>query len=218
VTTARRHRITGALGIASAPLLIAGFLLIAVAIPAADDSDREFVAYFTENTAEIWAGAALTTIGVVAFLAFLARLRGALVSSGLMLAAGTAWVLFTLAGTTIYAGTAGAADYFDGFILDPDTARLMIGMGWLPSIYAGFAATVTIAAGSLSALRTGALPTAMARAGFAIAALAFVASFMGVAGFLLAIWTVMVGVVLVARARGEHRSAAGPHPAAGAAV
>jgi hypothetical protein len=204
VTTAPRQRRTGALAIASAPLLVAGFLLVGIDAPGSDQAGREYVSYFTDNTDRIWIGAILSVVGLAAFLAFLAG--GWL--PRLATAAGAAWALFSLVGVTLIAGTAGAADFFEGFTLDPDTARLMLGMSWLPSIYAGLAACVTVAATSLDARRTGTLPRGLVRAGYVAAAILFVAAFVGVASFLFPLWVLLIGVMLAMRPASETQTAA----------
>jgi hypothetical protein len=213
--TGDSRRRAAALGILSAPLLIVGFLLISVESPGSDEPAREYVSYFSDNEGQIWIGTILTLLGLAAFLTFLVGgLRDVLVRAapegrglpGLVLAAGTAQALFTLAGVTLMAGTAGAAGFFEGFALDADTARLMIGLSWLPSIYGGIAASVAVAAASLGASRTGALPRAFVRAGFGVSVLLFVAAFIGVAGMLFALWVLAAGVVI-------SRSQAGARPA-----
>ena len=215
ITNATRRRRAGALGIASVPLLVAGFLLIGIDAPGSDEAGRKYVSYFTDNTDQIWIGSILTLIGLTAFLAFLVGgLRDVLRRPephadgfpGLVVAAGTAWALFTLVGVTLIAGTAGAADFFEGFTLDADTARLMLGMSWLPSIYDGLAACVVVAATSLGATRTGTLPKAFARAGFVVAAVLFVGAFVGVAGLLFPLWVLAVSVVLIKRHATETQS------------
>jgi hypothetical protein len=224
MTTRRGERLAGLLGIASVPLLVAGALLIGLPTPAEDDPDREFVNYFTEHDGEIWLGATLTVLGLVSLLVFLTGLRTLLRraeperggGAGLVLAAGTGFALFELVGVTIIAGTAGAADFFDGFALDPDTARLMLGMSWLPSIYGGLAATVVVAATSLVAKRTGILPKGFVRAGYVVTAVLFVTAFLGFGGLVFAVWVLVVGVVLITRTGGEAGAAAAPtRPAAG---
>jgi hypothetical protein len=217
MTTATIRRRAGALGISSVPLLVAGFLLIGIDAPGSDEPGREYVSYFTDNSGRIWIGTMLSLLGIAAFLAFAAGgLRDVLRRSGpeadglsgLAVAAATAWALFTLVGVTLIAGTAGAADFFEGFILDPDTARLMLGMSWLPSIYGGLAACVVVTVTSLGARRTGALPKVLVRAGFVVAAALFVGAFVGVAGVLFALWVLAVGVVLVRRSGPEAQRAA----------
>lgn len=224
MTAATKRRRSGALGIASAPLLVAGFLLIGVDAPGSDAAGREYVSYFTDNEGRIWIGAILTLIGLAAFLAFLGGgLRDVLPSgadtggvAGLVVAAGAAWALFTLMGVTLTLGTASAAGYFEGFTLDADTARLMLGLSWFPSIYSGLAATAAVAATSLSARRTGSLPTPFVRAGFVVAALLLVTAFIGVSLPLFALWVLAAGLVLVSRTGGEGRPAAIPaRPATG---
>jgi hypothetical protein len=62
---------------------------------------------------------------------------------------------------------------------------------------------VAVAATSLGAMRTGALPKALVRAGFVVAAALFVAAFVGVAGMLFPLWVLALGVVLVTRSAPE---------------
>ena len=213
MTTRRSQRLAGAFGLASVPLLIAGALLIGLPIPGEDEPGREYVNYFTEDDGQIWLGAMLTFLGLIAFLVFLTGLRGLLRRaepergglSGLVLAAGTATALFELVGVTILAGTAGSTEFFEGVTLDPDTAQLMLGMSWLPSIYAGLAATVVVAATSLSARRTGALPRAFARAGFVVAPVMLVASVVGFTDVLLPLWVIAAGSLLILRSGAEAR-------------
>jgi hypothetical protein len=195
MTTATRPRLTGALGIASAPLIVAGFVLIGLDVPGEDQAGSAYVAYFTDNVGRISIGAILSIAGLAAFLAFLAG--GWL--PRLATAAGTAWALFSLVGVTMIAGTAAVADFFEGFTLDPDTARLMLGMSWLPSIYAGLAACVAVAATSLAARRTGALPRVLVRAGYVAAAILFVVAFVGFASVLFPLWVLVLGVMLATR-------------------
>lgn len=214
MTTATSRRRAGAVGIVSVPLLVAGFLMMGIDAPGSDDAAGEYVSYFTRDTGQIWSGAILTVLGLVAFLAFLAAgLHDVLRRSepeagrlpGLAVAAGTAWALFTLVGVTIIAGTAGAADFFEGFTLDPDIARLMLGMSWLPSIYAGLAATVVVAATSLSARRSWAMPNAFGRASLVAAAAVFVGAFMGVAGVLFGLWVLATSVLLIVQGDAQDR-------------
>ena len=216
------------LGVASVPLLVAGFLLIGIDAPGSDEAGREYVSYFTDNTGRIWIGTILTMIGLAAFLGFLAGgLRDVLRRSGpeadgvsgVAVAAAAAWALFTLLGVTLIAGTAGAADFFEGFTLDADTARLVLGLSWLPSIYAGLAACVVVAATSLGARRAGAMPKVLVRAGFLVAAFVFVGAFVGVAAMLFALWLLAVSVALVRRSAPEAQpSTVSPQRPAGAST
>lgn len=225
MTTRNTQRRAAALGIASAPLIAAGFLLIGVEAPGPDEPGPEYVSYYIENNGQIWIGAILTLLGLAALMAFLAGgLRDVLANTepeegkpaGVVLAAGSAYALFTLAAVTVTAGTAGAADFFEGFTLDEDTARLMLGMTWLPSIYGGLAATVAVAAASLSARRSAALPAWFARMGFLVAALLLVTAFTGASGPLFALWVLGASLVLLRRTGDRSRPAAGPAlPAAG---
>lgn len=228
MTTATKRRRTGALGIVSAPLLVAGFLLIAVDAPGSDAAGSEYVSYFTDNEGRIWIGAILTLIGIAAFLVFLGGgirdvLRPAADTGGvvgLVVAAGTAWALFTLVGVTLTVGTTSAAGYFEGFTLGADTARLMLGLSWFPSIYGGLAACVVAAATSIAARRTATLPRGLVRAGFIAAAILFVSSFIGVAGILFPLWILAVSVELTRRPAVDPRPAVVGYspPAAGSPV
>jgi hypothetical protein len=209
--TPRGARLTGLCGIVSLPLLAAGALLIGLPTPDEDDPGSEYVSYFTEHDGEIWLGAVLTVVGLVALLVFLAGLRTVLRSaepdrsgpSTLVLSAGVAVALFELVPVTMLAGTAGSTEFFDGFTLDPDTAQLILGLGWLPSIYAGLAATVIVATTSIAARRTGALPSGLARAGYGVAVIAFLGAFAGFGDLVLAVWVLAVSVVLIARSRDD---------------
>lgn len=208
---ARRDAIrTGVLGLISLPLVVAGSLLISLELPGQDAADSEFVAYFADNEGEIWIGAMLAVAGIAAFVGFLTGLIGVLrrgepdpgARSGIVLGAGLAWALFALVPPTLAAGVAGSPEFFD-FTLPADTAQLAIGFGWLPAIYAGIAASVVIAATSLSARASGALPKAVVRAGFVLAPIVFLAAFPGFALLLFALWVVAVGIVVIVRARRE---------------
>jgi hypothetical protein len=221
MTTSRSQRLTGAFGLVSVALVASGFLLIELNAPTGDTiSDREVVSYFTDHKDAIFGGATLMFGGVLAFLPFLAGLRTVLRraepegggASSLVLAAGAGWALFMLAGISIMAGIPGAIDYGKPFTVDPDTARLVMSLSWTPwFIYGGIAATVLIAATSISARRTGALPRMFVYAGFVLAALLLVGTMGGGFGVpVIPLWMIAVSVVLIARPVAKDRPAAAP--------
>jgi hypothetical protein len=226
MTSSRSQTLTGALGLVSAALLVSGFALVEINAPTGEVvSDREVVSYFTDHKDAIFGGATLMFGGVLAFLPFLAGLRTVLRrgepegggASSLVLAAGAGWALFILAGISIMAGIPGAMEYGKPFTVDPDTARLVMSLSWTPwFIYGGIAATVLIAATSISARRTGALPRMFVRTGFVLAALLLVGTLGGGFGVpVIPLWMVTVSAVLIARPGVKDRRASAPvQPAA----
>lgn len=201
---------TGVLGLISMPLVVAGSAVISLDLPDQDAADSEFVAYFADNDGQIWLGAILAVAGIAALAAFVLGLARTLRRdqsvpgdrSGLVRGAGLALALFALVPPTVSAGVAGSQEFFE-FTLTAEMAQLAIGVTWVPSIYAGIAASVVIAAASLTARRSGALPKAMVRAGFVLAPIVLVGAVPGFALPLFAIWAVAVGIVLIVRARRE---------------
>ncbi len=212
MTAQRSRRAFGALGIVAAPLIVGGFLLLVVGVPSEDAPGREFVAHFTDNVGRFWAGALLTLLGLAAALAFLVgavrpALRGGDAANGilpaLVLAAGAAWSLFTLMGATVTVVTASSAEFFEQFTLEPETTWLALGVSWMVSIYAGLAATIAVAAVSVGARRTGALPRAFSRVGFVVAGLLPIAAVIGIAGIVFALWLLVAGAVVSRSAPSE---------------
>jgi hypothetical protein len=173
-------------------ILFAVLVVLAALIrsaPGTDASDAEIVSYYQDsgNRDEETVAALLIGLAAVCFLSFLGSVRGALASregepahlTSVMLASGTAFITLAFAGHVIRAGMSGTVELFDEqFQVDPNTARLLLAVGFGFFVASFFAGAAMALAASVLALETGVLPRWLAVLGLLGAA-------GGVLGFLL---------------------------------
>jgi hypothetical protein len=207
---------------------IAGLVWVALVIvsviltsdtPSSDDPVSEFVSYFgdSDNQTKIQIAALVAALGGLAFLWFLAGLRDLLLSeeglwgadTSLTFGSGVAFVILLWAATAAGTAFASAADFFDAFVVDPQSAQTALALSALSFWLIGFAsvaAGVMIAATSAVVLRTGVLPRWFGWTGLVLAVLSVLAVvFLPPVAPLL--WVLIASVLLLVR-----------RPAAGAAA
>jgi hypothetical protein len=203
---------------------IAGLLWVALVIvsvilggdqPGADDSVNKFVDYFRDsgNRDQLGIATLIAALGGVLFFVFLAGLRAVLRNeeglwgqgASLAFGAGIAFtVLLWAAAATGYA-YASAADFFDNFVVDPQsvqTAMALSALSFWMVAFGSVAAAVMIAAASGVVLGTGVLPAWVGWAGMALAVVSFIGALF-LPGLAALVWVLLVSIVLLTRPRRE---------------
>jgi drug/metabolite transporter (DMT)-like permease len=190
-------------GLAFVVLYVAAFTL-GIEVGA---SDREILDYYADSSNRaneviaffLIAGAAL------AFVVFTWELRNLIARAeretatlaALALAGGIGCAVLVLAGNAVSRATAFAAMEAD-FQLDPNTRRLVEGVGFLLFVSGALAAILLVVAVSVATLRHSVLPRWLGWAGFPVAALLPLA--IGFVGFLVFIvWILAVSAALALR-------------------
>lgn len=198
-------------------ILFAVLVIVAALItdrPDASASNNEIVAYYADEgtrDGELLASF-LIGLSVLCFLSFLGSLRGALARAEgeparlatAVVASGTAFITLAAAAHVTATSVSHAVEIYDGFQVDADSARLLLGLNYGFFVMSLFAAAAMTLAASVLALHTGILPRS-------IAGLGLLATVAGVAGFLfwpsivVLAWIVAVSVYLLLEARPAER-------------
>ncbi|UUU23526.1 hypothetical protein [Streptomyces sp. DSM 40750] len=204
----RRNLWPGIAGIASGVLMLVALIVGYGNSPDYDGSDglRDTVAFYRDG-GNLDLTEAMTLVMLAAtllflwFLAALARLAGT--RSNLVLVGGTAFVVLVMIATIAGAVYAISANHTETFLVGPGTA--MVAMLLMDVSYAGFVAAMVAAAVLLFAVwrvsvTTRSLPAWLGWFGFVIAVLCLAGPFSAwLTVLLMAVWTVVAGVVLVVR-------------------
>jgi hypothetical protein len=184
-----------------------------------EDSDEELLSYFADggNRTGHIAGFLFVAVGVLFFLLFASTLWSRLRSvepeprilSTLAIGAGVVSAALLIGAAASLAATAFAADELSAFVVDPNSVRLTLYVGFLLLVSAVMTMSVLVVATSVLALRTSVLPTWLGWVGFAAVVLAVVeAALLPV--FVIPVWAVIVSVFLIVRAPREATEAAPP--------
>ena len=205
---ARVARYVPANGILFAALVVLASLLT-TDTPDRDSSDAEFVSYYGsgDRDGEI-VSFFLVGIAVFCFLAFLGSLRSVLARAEgepaplttAATGAAVAFIALAAAAHAVGASYAFAAQFYDGFAIDADTARFALATSYAFFVMSLFAAAAMTAAAALLSLWLGALPRWLGW--FAV-----LATITGLLGFLVLPslvvlgWIVAVSVWLLLAAR-----------------
>lgn len=174
-----------------------------------EDSDDEIVSFFadTGNRTGHLIGFLLLAVGVVFFLLFVSTLASRLreveaeprILSALAFGAGAASAALLLGAGAVLSAPATAADDLSAFVVDPNSVRLTLFVGYLLLAGGAFTASVLMAATSVLALRTSVLPTWLGWLGLVAVILAIVEVFL-LPVWVVPIWAVIVSIVLLGRA------------------
>jgi hypothetical protein len=211
------RRWDAATGIIAAVLLVVS-LALPGAPPKADDSLSQISSFFSDQRDQIVGGDFLLGLGIAFFIWFLAALRSRLRAaeggeSGLStaaLAGALVGIALLMAGVAVvnalaFRATGGA---------DPNVVRLLFDLSNSLFAMVSFPMAVFAAAASISAARTGALPTWLAWVGLLVAVLQLLGGLSliathgffqagGAFGFIgplsLLVWIVLLSVVLMRR-------------------
>jgi hypothetical protein len=197
------ERWAGLAGLAFVVLYVAAFSLgIEVG-----ESDQEILDYYADggNRANEVVAFFLIAGAALAFVVFAGGLRSLIARAetgpaplaALAWAGGIGCAVLVLAGNAVSRATAFAA-MESAFQLDPNTRRLVEGVGFLLFVSGALAAILLVVAVSVAALRHGVLSRWLGWAGFPVAALLPLA--IGFVGFLVFIvWILAVSAALVFR-------------------
>ncbi len=163
---ARAARVIPANGILFALLVVAASLFTNDA-PGRSATDAEIVSYYggAERDGDI-VSFFLIGLAVFCFLSFLGSLRGALARAEgeparlttAATAGAVAFIVLAAAAHVVGTSVAFAAEYVDGYRVDPDTARLAVTLSYTFFVMSLFAAAAMAAAASVIALATEGVP------------------------------------------------------------
>lgn len=192
-------------GVAYAVLFLVGIL---AGGEGAGDSPEEHVAYYSDagNRAKEFAIFFLLVAAGLAFLWFLAGLRGILVRAegevarwtALAYGAGIASTALFLGAAALFVAPAGSAGEESFRQVDPSAANIVGNAGYAMFVCSIMVAGMLVLATSIVAMRTLVLPRWLGIAGFVVAPLLLLAVFF-VPAFLWLAWVLAVSVVLILR-------------------
>jgi hypothetical protein len=140
-------------------------------------SDEELVSWWSDsgNRTRVWIGAALLALAVVTFIVYASGLRETLRrAAGEPLAAlgfGSSLVFagLVLVSAAVQLSIPAAIDFGDHFTLDPDTARLLDPLTYLPLFGGAMVLSLTVGATAAAARLSGVFPRWLARSGYVVA-------------------------------------------------
>jgi hypothetical protein len=193
-------------GIAAVGLFVAGAATGVASHPGG--SDRKVLAWWQDsgNRAQVWIGAVLIALAVIAFVWYASGLREAIRRTGnealAALAFGGALVFAALAlvGDVFQVSLAAAIGFDSHFTLDPNTARLVDTFTYLPIFGGAMVLSLTAGAASVAARRAGLFPRSLCYLGYVVApALLLSVALWGIPLALFAIWIVATSAVMLRR-------------------
>ena len=198
-------------GIAFVILAVVGFGLLNGGMPSTDAPARDWISFYSDsgNRAQVLVGAYVMTVAGLAFLWFLAGLRGRLLEvdrgssalSWLVAGSGLIFVAMLMAGTIAMASVAGSITFGNSPVPPADFGRQLSQLGFgLVLLASAFFAALFVAATSYLALETGAFARWLAIVGFIVAVvLLFSALLIPMIVYLL--WVLAVSISLLIRGR-----------------
>lgn len=213
---ARMARFVPANGILFAALVVLASLLTR-GTPNRDSSDAAVVAYYSggERDNEI-VSFFLIGLAVFCFLSFLGSLRGALARvegeparlTSAATASGVAFIALAAAAHVVGTCVAFAAEFYDGFDVDANMARLALALSYGFFVMSLFAAAAMTAAAAVVSLWLGALPRWLGWFGLAATA-AGLLGFLVVPSLVVLVWIAAASawLVLAAQPRGADSAA-----------
>jgi hypothetical protein len=208
MTDVRSDRLSAGAGVLAAALFVAGFVMIGADAPTSDATRSEVVATYADDATNSRQalGVLLTGLGSIAFLPFLAHVRGVLrdragsgsilpataFAGGIVLAGG----LFTGA---VLSSAVSAGSYFDAHRVDADVAMTTVAAGFYLNGFAAMAGGALIAALAVVAWRSELLPRWLTVLGFVVAAASIPASLLGMWVLIEALWIAIAAGLLARR-------------------
>jgi hypothetical protein len=203
-----KHRWTAISGIVFVVLMLTGAFFV-TDVPKGDASAQEIAGYLGDSgthTRNI-VGAYLWVLGGLAFLGFVAGLRGVLrraegdtgTLSNLVFGAGVVFTAVWSASAVALAAVAYAVEFSDAPVTNTDLVRVLPQLGGLLLLLGGgFAGILLLLATSVLTFRTGVLPRWLAWFGILVAiTLVFDVTYMNIVPLLA--WVVAASIVLLRR-------------------
>jgi Domain of unknown function (DUF4386) len=194
-------------GLVYAVTYVVGFILI-VGEEIDEKSDTDLIAYYADsgNRSGDVVGLLLVAIGLLFFLVFVSVLRERLRSaeadgsgiSAMVGAAGVAAATLFMAGSAASSATSVGAGFIDDLTVDPDSARLLLALGFALLVGAVVFSCGLVLATSALALRGTVLPAWIGWLGFVAIVLAVIETFLFPL-FVIPAWALIVSIVLVTR-------------------
>lgn len=195
-------------GLVYAVLYVVGLLLI-VGEGIDEKSDAGIASYYADSgnrTGDI-VGLFLVAVSLLFFLVFVSVLRERLRAadadgaalSGVAAGSGVAAAALFLAGAAAFSATAMAVNFMDEFAVDANLARLQFALAYAFLSGAVILGCGLVLATSALALRTPVLPTWMGWVGLVAVVLAVAEMFL-LPVFVIPAWSLLVGILLAARA------------------
>src|SRR5262245_46122039 len=217
LTMSRTERWAPIGGIAFVVLMIVGSMLVGD-VPRPDASAHEIAGYLADSGRQMRniIGAYLWTVGALAFLWFLTRLRNDLRRAeggtgslaNLAYGAGVAFSAVWMVSAATFASVAYAVTLRDAPVSDPDLVRVLPPLGRLLLLLGGgFSGLLVLLAASLVILRTAVFPRWLAWLGIA-AAIALLVDVIYLNIFPCWTWVFIASVVMLVRREGRQHPAA----------
>lgn len=196
-------------------LVFVGLLIAAIPIgtaPEADASDGTILDYYTDSTNQTKQMVAAIILGaaIIAFLVFVAGMRGFLLAAGAnpaladtAFAGGLAAGVLALGGWAIGAAVPATFVFSDTIELDADTARVVLTAGNIMLVsFGGAVGSLLVGAVSLASRRTELLPSWLTWTGLMAAPLMVLTlPLFGLPAIALAAWVLAVSIALLVRGR-----------------
>ena len=193
-------------GIISVALWIAALSIMLGSGVDTKESDSKILAYYRDDghLSNQILGFFLILGACMFFVWFLSVLRGRIARAeggggtltALAFGSGLVTTGLWVVAAGLWAVVADTLQETDRFVLDPNSYRLVGGLGYMIFVAGAMIALVLVAATSLAAVKTGFLPKWLGWVGFVVAA-SLVVSFAFVPFFALLGWVLVVSVVLI---------------------
>jgi hypothetical protein len=174
--------------------------------PERDSSDAEIVTYYQEsgNRSDEFVAFFLIGLALFCFLSFLGALRGFLARAEgeparlttAAIASGVVFIAFSVAAHVAASSVSWAAEVYDGFRVDPNTARLALSVWYGFFVMAMFAAAAMTLAASVLALQSRVLPTWLAILGF-VATVAGLLGFLVFPSLVILLWILLISIFML---------------------
>jgi hypothetical protein len=174
--------------------------------PGRDSSDAELVSYYQEsgNRTEEIVSFFLIGLALFCFLSFLGSLRGFLARSEgeparlttAAVGSGVAFIALAVAAHVAASSVSWAAEVYDGFEVDPDTARLAMSLWYAFFVMSLFAAAAMTLATSVLALHSRVFPNWLAVIGF-LATICGLLGFLVIPSLVVLAWILLVSLFML---------------------
>jgi hypothetical protein len=172
-------------------------------------SDQEIVSWWNDsgNRTRVWIGAALLALAAISFVWYASGLREILRRAGgertaaLAFGASLVFAALVLVAGAVQLSIPAAIDFGDNFQVDPNTARLIDPLTYLPIFGGAMMLSLTVGAATAAARRSGVLPRWLVIPGYVLApALLLSVVFWGIPLAVFGLWVLGTCVAMV---RGE---------------
>jgi hypothetical protein len=174
--------------------------------PERNSSDAEIVTYYQEsgNRNEELVAFFLIGLALFCFLSFLGALRGFLARAEgeparlttAAIGSGVVFIAFAVAAHVAATSIAWAVEVYDGFRIDPNTARLALSLWYGFFVMSMFAAAAMTLAASVLALQSRVLPTWLVILGF-LATVAGLLGFFVLPSLVILAWILVVSIFML---------------------